>query len=95
MDRTIKGVNVSVDPRALTDARAVRLLRDVIRASRAYSEGQEFDVEDMMKFYDLFDFVLGDQADRVIKELGDEDGFTSTEVIGQFISELFSSEKNS
>lgn len=96
MDRTIKGVNVSVDPRAFTDMRTVRFIRDIIKAENKQKEGKEFSPEDVLKFTDLFEFLLGEeQANRVIKELQDEDGFTSTEVIYAFLGELLASQKNS
>ena len=92
----IKGVDVTIDPGAITDVRCIRLLRDVVRASKAAEDNKPFDAEDMFKFFDLLDMVLGkEQVERVITELEVAVGHTSVDVISGFIGELFSSEKNS
>ncbi|MDR2108912.1 MAG: hypothetical protein LBP28_05590 [Coriobacteriales bacterium] len=81
----INDIEVEIDPRALDDVRTLRLLRDIYGATISPDDAAK-----SLKLFDLFDRILGDeQAERVTRELADADGYTSIEVLGDFIGGLF------
>ena len=75
----VDGVTVDVDMRLITDIRTVRKLREIERLGDRGG----------MEALDLFDRVLGDQAERVIDALSDEDGFCSVEAYSTFVGHVF------
>lgn len=75
----VDGVLVDVDMRLITDIRTIRELRKIERLGDRGG----------MEALDLFDRILGDQADRVIDAISDEDGFCSVEAYSTFVGHLF------
>lgn len=75
----VDGVSVDVDMRVIKDIRTVRKLREIERLGDRGG----------MEALDLFDRVLGDQAERVIDALSDEDGYCSVEAYSTFVGHVF------
>lgn len=75
----VDGVTVDVDMRVIKDIRTVRKLREIERLGDRGG----------MEALDLFDRVLGDQAERVIDALSDEDGYCSVEAYSTFVGHVF------
>lgn len=75
----VDGVCVDVDMRLIMDIRTIRELRKIERLGDRGG----------MEALDLFDRILGGQADRVIDAISDEDGFCSVEAYSTFVGHLF------
>lgn len=72
---TVDGVAVTVDMRRVRDYRTLSLVAKV-------------DGGDALAAVRLFDFILGDQRDTVVKALTDETDFCDAERVMRFCSEL-------
>lgn len=91
-DYKVMGIKVSLDPRVVTDVKTLKLFRQILLAANQ-KEGEVLDEKDALKafgIFDLLDRLVGvDQSDSVLETLADEDGFTSTEKLGEFIGAVF------
>jgi len=91
-DYMVAGIKLSLDPRATTDVKTLKLFRNILLATHQ-KEGEALSEQDALGafgIFDLLDRLVGvDQSDYVLESLADEDGFTSTERLGEFIGALF------
>ncbi len=91
-DYMVMGIKVSLDPRVVTDAKTLKLFRQILAAAHR-QEGEIFSDGDAIKalgIFDLLDRLVGtEQSDYVLDSLADEDGYTPTEKLGEFIGALF------
>jgi hypothetical protein len=91
-DYTVMGVKLSLDPRVISDVKTLKLFRQVLLVAQQPEGGEmkESDALNAFGIFDLLDRLVGaDQSDYVLESLADEDGFTPTEKLGEFIGALF------
>lgn len=74
----VRGVEVTVDMRAVEDVRTIRMIAEIER---------DEDTSGLTAIR-LFDFLLGDQAEKVQGALADDDGYCSAKDYAEFCAEV-------
>lgn len=74
----VDGLELDIDMRAVEDIRTLRLIAKVEK------EGEE----GVFAAVDLFDFVLGDQVEKVMDHLKDEEGFVPSTAYSTFCANV-------
>lgn len=74
----VDGLELDIDMRAVEDIRTLRLIAKVEK------EGEE----GVFAAVDLFDFILGDQVEKVMDHLKDEEGFVPSTAYSAFCADV-------